>query len=130
MAQRNGRDQSVEPYEKLRAWQLCHALILLVFKATKVWPKEERYGLVAQIRRAAWSAVANIVEGSARRGKKELARFLDISIGSLAELGYGLRLARELEYMDHDAWRKLEAARASAARVTWLLYRSLRRDES
>src|SRR5207248_8682002 len=74
-------------YERFAAWRECHALALEVYRATRSFPKEELYGLTSQTRRAAFSAAANIVEGSAKHGALEYRRFLDISIGSLAELG-------------------------------------------
>jgi four helix bundle protein len=59
-----------------------------IYKATRIFPKEEIYGLTSQIRRAALSIPTNRVEGYARKGDKELARFVSISIGSMAETEY------------------------------------------
>ena len=59
------------------------------------FPNDERYGLTSQLRRAAFSAAVNIVEGSARRSTKEFRRFLDISLSSLSEVGYALRFAHD-----------------------------------
>src|SRR5207249_1077593 len=84
------------PYERLKAWQECHKLVLETYRVTKAFPREELYGLTSQARRAAFSAAVNIVEGSAKRGVGEYRRFLDISIGSLAELGYAFTLYRFL----------------------------------
>ena len=78
------------PYERLKAWQECHKLVLETYRATRSFPREELYGLTSQTRRAAFSAAANIVEGSAKHGAREYRRFLDIAIGSLAELGYAV----------------------------------------
>src|SRR5437016_732841 len=83
------------PYEELHAWRECHELALAVYCATKSFPTEEQYGLTSQTRRAAFSAAVNIVEGSARRSRKEFRRFLDIALSSLAEVGYALRFCRE-----------------------------------
>ena len=116
------------PYERLRAWQECHALTLLVYQTTKHWPTEERYGLTSQSRRAAYSAAANIVEGSAKRWGREFRRYLDIAIGSLAELGYIFRLARELEILAEQDWSRLESIRNRAGYLTWKLYQSQFRD--
>ena len=113
-------------YEKLIAWQRCHALTLAVYRATEAWPTAERYGLTAQIRRAATSAPTNIAEGSAKRGRAEFRRYLDIAIGSLAEVTYLLHLARDLGIISNSDWEAVEAVRDAAGRVTWLLYRSLR----
>ena len=79
------------PYERFDAWQVCHKLVLEVYRSTKDFPGSERYGLRSQARRAAFSAAANIAEGSAKHGVREFRRYLDISIGSLSELAYALR---------------------------------------
>ena len=113
-------------YEELAAWQHCHKLALMVYEVTRSWPPDERYGLTSQIRRAAVSAAANIVEGSARRGSREFRRFLDLSRGSLAEVTYLLHLARELGYLKTADASRIEAVRLDASRLTWLLYQSMR----
>ena len=89
----------LRPYEKITAWQLSHKLFLAVHRMTRGWPKREWYGLAAQVRRAAFSIPANIVEGQSKRGVREYRRFLDIARGSLAELQYALRAAHELGYI-------------------------------
>jgi four helix bundle protein len=113
----------VKAYEKLQAWEACHRLVIAVYEASRNWPPEERFGLVAQARRAAFSAAANIAEGSAKRGHKEFRRFLDASVGSLAELCYIIRLTRELGFMSEETASALEAIRDEAGRLTWGLYR-------
>jgi four helix bundle protein len=113
------------PYEKLKAWQECDRLVLETYQATKSFPKEELYGLTSQARRAAFSAAVNIVEGSAKRGVREYRRFLDIAIGSLAELGYAFRVARGLQLLSDGDWSRLEDLRKRAGFLTWRLYRSL-----
>jgi four helix bundle protein len=110
-------------HERLKSWLACHDLALAIYKATKEWPKSELYGLTSQARRSAYSAAANIAEGSAKRGSAEFRRFLDISLGFLAELSYILRLARDLEYLRAEQWGELEALRDHAGRLTWGLYR-------
>ena len=114
------------PYERFRAWQKCHELALAVHWITREWPREERYGLTAQAHRAAFSAAANIVEGSARQGFREFRRFLDITLGSLYELSYILRLARDLEFSPIERLEAVEEIRASAGRLTWRLYESVK----
>ena len=84
------------PYERFDAWKAAHALAIAIHEQTRAWPKEERYGLTAQIRKSVFSVPVNIVEGQARRGPKEFRRFLDIAWGSLAEVGYTLRYAHDL----------------------------------
>jgi len=115
----------MSPYERLKAWQECHQLVLETYRVTRAFPREELYGLTSQARRAAFSAAVNIVEGSAKRGAREYRRFLDIAIGSLAELGYAFRVAAELEMLSKRDWLTLEDLRRRAGFLTWRLYKSL-----
>lgn len=88
-------------------------------------PKEERYGITAQSRKAAFSSAANIVEGAAKRGRGEFRRFLDISLGSLAELEYWLLVIRDLELLPVDVCNGLSRLHRDANRVTWNLYKKV-----
>jgi four helix bundle protein len=112
-------------HEGLKAWVACHELVLAVYRITSRWPSREQYGLTSQARRAAYSAAANIAEGSAKRGSREFCRFLNISLGSISELSYVLLLARDLDYLKVEEWGETEALRDHAGRLTWGLYRSL-----
>lgn len=112
------------------AWQRGIRLSKLIYRATRVWPPEERYGLTSQIRRAAISVVANIAEGSAKRGSREFRRYLDISLGSLEEVACLLIVARELEMLNQSGWETLEAEREQLGRALWGLYRSLSETKS
>jgi four helix bundle protein len=69
-----------------------------------------------------------VVEGSARRGRKEFRRFLDISLGSLAELGYTLRFARDRGLLRDDWWKEVEALRNRAGQLLWRLSQTLREE--
>lgn len=115
----------MQPYERLAAWRESYALALATYKATIAYPKHELDGLTSQSRRAAYSVVANLVEGQAKRGSREFRRFLDISIGSLAELSIAFRIVRDMGYLDETGWVVLENQRKRAAFLTWKLYRSL-----
>lgn len=115
------------PSERLKAWEKCHELTLAVYRATRVWPKEETYGLTSQARRAAYSAAANIGEGAARQGAREFRRFLDMSVGSLNELSYLLLLAKDLGLSSEADIQPLEDLRATAGKLTWRLYDSIRK---
>ncbi len=114
------------PYERFRAWQACDCLVLAVYRATAGFPRHELYGLTSQARRAAFSAAVNIVEGSAKRGPREFRRYLDISLGSLAELAYTLQLSRKLAFLADEQWRELDRLRDNASRLTWALYETVR----
>jgi four helix bundle protein len=113
------------PYERFDAWKKCHALALAIHRQTANWPKDERYGLTAQIRRSAFSVPANLVEGQARRGPKEFRRFLDIAWGSLAEVGYTLRYARDLQYLSEEDYQTLQSLRDEAGPPLFGLLRSM-----
>ena len=114
------------PYERFDAWKMTHQLALQVYDLTERWPTQERYGLTAQIRRAALSAATNIAEGTAKRGPRELRRYLDISLGSLSEVSYLLRFSRDRGLLAHPDFEILDDLRNQAGKLTWRLYSSLR----
>jgi four helix bundle protein len=96
----------VEPattFEDLIVWQKAHACALAVYRLTARFPREELYGLTAQMRKAAVSIPSNVAEGFKRRSKLEKMRFLNIAQGSAEEIRYYLRLGRDLEYGRSDA---------------------------
>jgi four helix bundle protein len=89
-------------YNKIKAWQLADELAIKVYKLTQKFPRDEVFGLTSQMRRAAVSVPANIVEGSARQYQREYLQFLYISMGSLAELGYYIRFSCEIGYLNKE----------------------------
>jgi len=112
-------------YRKIRAWQLADELAFGVYKATESFSRAEAYGLTSQIRRAAVSVPANIVEGATRNHTKEYLQFLYQAAGSLAELGYHLEFSRRIGYVpDEEAHRLLRqqdvAARTLRALIAYI----------
>jgi four helix bundle protein len=97
-----GRD-----YTKIKAWQFSDELALLVYKATEKFPKSEIWGLISQMRRASVSVPANIVEGSARKNRKEYLQFLYVAKSSLAELSYYIRFTKKLGYLNDKNYNEL-----------------------
>jgi four helix bundle protein len=87
-------------YKKIIAWERGHELTLSVYRETKSFPAEERFGLISQLRRAAYGLPSNIAEGSGRDSKRDYLRFLFIAAGSLRETEYFLLLARDLGYIN------------------------------
>ena len=99
----------MRPHQKLEAWAKALELVTDVYKKTEHFPKEERYGLTSQIRRAAVSIPANIAEGAGRHSKKEFAHFLSNSQGSASELETELIIANRLGYLDETTFSILIA---------------------
>ena len=89
-------------FEKLRVWQEIRKFVVLVYKTTKRFPKEERYSLTDQIRRAAVSISANIAEGSSRVSPKDQAHFSQIAYSSLMELLSHFYISYDLEYIEKE----------------------------
>ncbi len=114
------------PYERVKAWELADQLAHAVYDATAKWPDTEKFGLVRQAQRAAMSVAINICEGSAKRGSREYARYLDIARGSQSELSYILRFARKRGWISEEDWRRLETLRAETSKCLWFLYKSVR----
>jgi four helix bundle protein len=117
----------MDAYRRLTAWQRCHALTLSVYRVTADFPRDERFGITDQLRRAAVSACANLAEGCARKGPRELARFAGIALGSLAELDALLLISRDLDYLTGPAYEELRRCYLEASKTTLGLVRSMRR---
>ena len=86
-------------HKKLKAFELADELVLKIYQVTRFFPREEMYGMVSQMRRAALSVPSNIVEGCTRRSDKDYLRFLEIAFGSLRELSYQFSVASRLGYV-------------------------------
>ena len=86
-------------YEDLEVWQRAHALTIRVYRITNDFPRSEMFGLTSQIRRASNSIGANLAEGCGRWSDAELARHVQIAMGSASELQHHLRLARDLGFL-------------------------------
>ena len=106
-----------------------YELTIAVYRVTAAFPKHELYGLTSQTRRAAFSVASNIAEGAAKRGSRELRRYLDIALGSLSELCCGLRLARDLGILSPEEWTATEKLRNHAGVLIWKLYNAVRKQE-
>ena len=87
----------MQDFRKLKVWQRSRVVVAGVYRITELFPAAERYGLVAQSRRAAVSIAANIAEGCGRFGSREFSRFVNIALGSAAELESHLLVAAFLE---------------------------------
>lgn len=89
-------------HRNLEAWKESIKFVTEIYEITKTFPKEELWGLTSQIRRAAVSIPSNIAEGCGRTSSKETVRFMDITLGSIAEVETQLIIAKNLEYIDSN----------------------------
>ncbi len=89
-------------YRKLVVWEKAHQLVLFIYNITKAFPREEQYGLISQIRRAATSAPTNIAEGCGRYTQLDFAKYLQQAFGSMQEVQYLSFLSFELKYLDQE----------------------------
>ncbi len=119
----------MQDFKKLKVWEKAHRLTLDIYRATNAFPREERFGLVDQLRRSAASIATNIAEGCGRFGNKELHRFVSIAAGSASETEYHLLLARDLGYLDADAHHSLNAQVAEVRRMLTALASKLRTED-
>jgi four helix bundle protein len=94
-------------HNNLRVFQMSDALALDIYKTTKRFPREERFGLQSQIRRAALSVPSNIVEGCARLTERAYCNYCDIALGSACETRYLIEFSRKLEYFDEATFKML-----------------------
>jgi four helix bundle protein len=113
-------------HKKLRAFELADNLVLAVYQSTRSFPREEQFGLVSQLRRAAVSAATNIVEGCARNSEADFLRFLDIAYGSAREVEYQLSLSVRLGFMPVTEFQSVDDLCAETAKVLNGLIRALR----
>jgi four helix bundle protein len=100
-----------------------------VYKESKAFPSDEKFGLTSQLRRATASVPANIAEGCGRGTDAELRRFLEIAMGSASEVEYHLLLARDLGYMAQQQYAELEASTSEVKRMLAGFIKKLRSDQ-
>ena len=118
----------MQHYSKLEVWRRSHDLVLALYRCTDSFPVAERYGLTAQLRRAASSVPTNIAEGSKRATPSAYAHFLNIAEGSLAETEYLILLSRDLGFIPQDAASTRLAEVSELLRMLHALRKTVQRD--
>jgi four helix bundle protein len=103
----NQGDTKIKSFTDLRVWQEGHRLVLMIYKITKTFPKEEVFGLVTQMRRAAISFTSCVAEGFSRQSYKEKLQFYSMALGSLTEIQNQLLVARDIGYVKSEKFTEL-----------------------
>jgi len=123
---RQGEEAQLRDFKELTVWQKAHGLVLDIYRHTRDFPAEERYGLTAHIRKTATSIGSNIAEGCGRESEAELARFLSMAAGSASEIEYQLCLSRDLGYLSHNTHEHLDTQVNEVKRMLNSFIRKLR----
>jgi len=118
---------AVSDYRQLIVWQKAMGLVEAVYKMTTHFPKDEIYGLTAQIRRAAVSIPSNIAEGQGRRTTREFLNFLSVAHGSLKEVETQVMIARRLQFIRQEGESELLELTAEIGRLMSGLANSLKK---
>lgn len=116
----------MRPHEKLEVWRRAIDLVIRIYKMTESFPREERFGLISQIRRAAVSIPANIAEGAARQSGKEFCYFLSNAQGSVSELATELLISHRLGYVSDSVYHSDNDELSSVGRMIFGLSRNIK----
>jgi len=100
-------NDKIRSFTDLDAWREGHKLVLEIYKTTKLFPKEEIFGLTSQIKRCVISITSNIAEGFSRQSYKEKVQFYSVSLGSTTELQNQILIARDVGYILEEQFQKL-----------------------
>ena len=120
----------MRPHQRLDVWKRSMDFVLAIYRVTNQFPKEEKFGLTSQLRRAAVSVAANIAEGAAKTPTKDFRRYLSNSQGSTSEIETELLIALRLNYLDEADFRLLSKDLDDVGRMISGLSRSLQRREA
>ena len=115
----------MKDFRQLVVWEKAHKLTLMVYRLTKDFPVEERYGLTNRLRRASASLAANIAEGCGRAGDGDFHRFLAMAMGSAVEVEYFLLLAHDLDFLNLASYAPAEQDVREVQRMLASLVRKL-----
>jgi len=113
--------------QDMDVFKLSHSLTIEIYKLTEKFPSDEKFGLSAQMRRAAYSIPVNIVEGASRLGTKEYRQFVGIARGSSAEISYQVLLSKDLGYLSEQDYRSLRERYDRVAEMLTGLIKTLKR---
>jgi four helix bundle protein len=116
----------MQDFRNLKVWQKAHVMTLEVYRKTRSFPVDERYGLTSQLRRSCSSMPANLAEGCGRSGDTDFARFVNIAMGSACETDYHLLLSKDLGYFSEGIYQPLFEQVSEVKRMLASLEQTLR----
>lgn len=117
----------MKDFRRLKVWEKSHAVVLMVYRLSRGFPREELFGLTSQARRSAASIPSNIAEGCGRDTNADFARFLQIAMGSAMELEYQMMLARDLNYIGPEDYVMIDDSIHETKRMLYALIDRVRR---
>jgi four helix bundle protein len=103
----NNENTKIRDFTDLNAWKEGHVLVLMIYKITKNFPKEEMFGIISQMRRSAVSITSNIAEGFGRQSYKEKVYFYYLAQGSLIELKNQVIICKDIQYINNDIFNEI-----------------------
>jgi len=118
----------MQDFHELKVWQKAHELTLALYRLTASFPRAELYGLTTQLRRSSSSIPANLAEGRGRGGDGEFARFCSIAMGSATETEYHLLLAKDLNLIKPEEFKKVAEQVTEVKRMLAALLKKLKAD--
>ncbi|MBI4692211.1 MAG: four helix bundle protein [Candidatus Terrybacteria bacterium] len=118
-------DSKINDFDDLEAWKKGHQLVLEIYKITKEFPKEEKFGIISQLQRASSSITANVAEGFSRYHFNDKSRFYYQARGSVSEVKNFLLLAKDLDYLDSKTLESLIEITNTTQRLINGLIRSI-----
>ena len=119
------KQDGVYAYKRLKVWHVADQLAHDIYRLTKAFPRSEQFGVTTQLRRAALSVPTNLVEGHARKGRREFKQFVGIALGSLAEVEYLLEFSLVEGFLSDGAYQSVESTRQGTGKLLWGLYESM-----
>ena len=117
----------MKDFRTLSVWQKGHSLAIEVYRITRMYPREELYGITSQLRRAIVSIPTNIAEGCGRGSDRDFAKFLQIAIGSASESEYLFLLSSDLGYIGEDMSKELVEKICEIKRMLTALTKNLQK---
>lgn len=121
---------TIKSFTDLNAWKEGHKLVLMIYNITKLFPKEEMFGLVSQMRRCAVSITSNIAEGFSRQSYREKAQFYSVAQGSVTELQNQLLIARDVDFIGKEKFQEIALQSVTVHKIINGLIKSSRNHDS